>query len=354
MTPATRSTLWHGSLIGLLGILQGCATEGAPRPSVKIDGSSTVYPITNALAEQFQKAQPVKVEVNVPVGISGTGGGMRKFCAGELDIANASRPINQEEAAQCAQNEIEYLEVPVGYDGLAVVVHPSNDWARDITVAELKTIWQPEAERKIMRWSEVRAGWPDKALHLYGAGVDSGTYDYFTQAIVGKEHSSRKDFTSSEDDDVLVKQVAGDELALGFFGYAYLYKNQDRLKALPVDDGKADNGDGPIAPSPDTVQNGQYQPLARPLFIYVNKDALKRREVELFVGYYLSRASKFVARVGYVPLPDSAYPLAFDRVMARRTGSLFGGGGSQVGLSIEELLRRGQVGPVVNAAHSAK
>ena len=354
MTPTTSSKLWRCSMIGWFAFLASCATDGNPRPTVKIDGSSTVYPITNALAEQFQKAQPVKVEVNVPVGISGTGGGMRKFCEGELDIANASRPINHEEAARCAQNKIEYLEVPVAYDGLAVVVHPSNDWARDITVAELKTIWQPEAERKIMRWSEVRAGWPEKALHLYGAGVDSGTYDYFTQAIVGKEHSSRKDFTSSEDDDVLVEKVAEDALALGFFGYAYLYKNQDRLRGVPVDDGKADNGDGPIAPSPETVQNGKYQPLARPLFIYVNKDALKRREVELFVGYYLSKASKFVARVGYVPLPESAYPLAFEGVMARRTGSLFGGGGSQVGLSIEELLRRGQVGPVVTTVNASK
>lgn len=354
MTSSMSSMLWRCSLLGLLVISAGCATEDKARPTVKIDGSSTVYPITNALAEQFQKAQPVKVEVNVPVGISGTGGGLRKFCAGEIDIANASRPINRQEAAACSEKKIEYLEVPIGYDGLAVVVHPSNDWARDITVAELKKIWEPEAEKQVTRWSQVRAGWPDKELHLYGAGVDSGTYDYFTQAVVGKEHSSRLDFSSSEDDDVLVKDVAQDPLALGFFGYAYLYKNQERLKAVPVDDGKADNGNGPIAPSPETVQNGTYQPLARPLFIYVSKDALKRREVELFVGYYLSKASKFVSRVGYVPLPDSAYTLAHERVIARRTGSLFNGGGSQVGLSIEELLRREHAQPVVSTANTSK
>jgi phosphate transport system substrate-binding protein len=337
------------SLIGLLSATAGCATKVTSRPTVKIDGSSTVYPITNAVAEQFQKAEPVEVAVNVPVGISGTGGGLKKLCAGEIDIADASRPINREEAEQCVSQGIEYLEVPIGYDGLAVVVHPKNDWALDITTAELKKIWEPDAERRITKWSQVRAGWPEKDLHLYGAGVDSGTYDYFTQAIVQKEHTSRSDFTSSEDDDVLVNDVVKDELALGFFGYAYLYKNQERLKALSVDDGNASNGAGAITPSPETVRNGTYQPLSRPLFIYVSKSAIERREVELFVGYYLSKAAKFVARVGYVPFPESSYALAQERVIARRTGSLFAGGGSQVGLSIEELLRREQA-PLVRTA----
>jgi phosphate transport system substrate-binding protein len=339
-----------GALIGLLGVLASCATERTPRPTVKIDGSSTVYPITNALAEQFQKSEPVDVAVKVPVGISGTGGGFRKFCAGEIDIADASRPVNRQEAEHCAKNGIAYLEIPIGYDGLAVVVHPKNDWAHDITTAELRKIWAPEAEQRITRWSQVRPGWPDKALNLYGAGKDSGTYDYFTQAIVRQEHASRSDYTSSEDDEALVDDVAKDELALGFFGYAYLYKNAERLKSLAVDDGNPGNGQGPIPPSPETVRNGTYQPLSRPLFIYVNNSAMARREVELFVGFYLSKAAKFVARVGYVPFPDRAYALAHERVIARRTGSLFAGGGSQVGLSIEELLRREQERPLVQTA----
>lgn len=331
----------------LVAAFAGCEAREASRPSVRIDGSSTVYPITKALADQFQKGEPVDVAMDVPVGISGTGGGLRKFCAGELDIANASRPINREEAASCAQKGIEYVEVPIGYDGLTIVVNPKNDWAKDITTAELRKIWEPGAAGRITRWSQVREGWPEKELHLYGAGKDSGTYDYFTQAILRREHSSRTDYRSSEDDDALVEDVAKDELALGFFGYAYLYKNRDRLRALPVDDGDPNNGAGPIAPSPETVHEGSYQPLARPLFIYVSEPALARREVELFVGFYLAKASKFIARVGYVPLPASAYTLAHERVIARRSGSLFGGGGSQVGLSIEELMRREQTGPLV-------
>lgn len=333
----------------LLAALASCQRGDAPRPTVKIDGSSTVYPITRAVAEQFQKGEPVDVAVAVPVGISGTGGGMRKFCAGEIDVADASRPINREESAQCAENAIEYVEIPIGYDGLTVVVHPKNAWARDITTAELKKIWEPEADGRVTRWSQVRGGWPDEELHLYGAGKDSGTYDYFTHAIVGKEHSSRGDFRSSEDDDELVEDVAKDELALGFFGYAYYLENRERLRALSIDDGHPNNGNGPVAPSPESVQDGSYQPLSRPLFIYVSKASLGRREVELFIGYFLTKVSKFAARVGYVPLPPSAYTLAHERVIARRVGSLFGEAGSQVGLSIEELMRRERAEPPLRA-----
>jgi phosphate transport system substrate-binding protein len=311
-----------------------------------------VVPITDAAAYHFQKRNPVKVDVKVPIGISGTGGGFRKFCAGATDIADASRPINRSEIALCAAKGIEYIEVPVAYDGLVVVVNPKNTWASDITTEELKRIWEPEAEKRITRWSQVRQGWPDKELHLFGAGVDSGTYDYFTLAIVGKEHSSRSDFTSSEDDEFLVQRVAANELALGFFGYAYLYKHAEKLKAVPVDNLDPRDGQGPISPSPETVRNGTYQPLSRPLFIYVSKSALARREVELFVSYYLSRGPAFATRVGYVPLPENAYHLAQERVTARRTGSLFADGGSQVGLSLEKLLERQGTPPGSTAERS--
>jgi phosphate transport system substrate-binding protein len=318
----------------------GCKSEKTAAPTVVIDGSSTVFPITEYVARQFEKRNPVKVTVRVPVGVSGTHGGFLKFCAGEADIANASRPINQAEVALCAKHRVEYIEVPIGYDGLAVLVHPKNSWANDLTTAELKRIWEPAAERQIMKWNQVRAEWPDRELHLYGAGLDSGTYDYFTQAIVQKEHSSRTDFRSSEDDNALVNDVATDELALGFFGYAYLQKDADRLKAVGVDDGDPSNGAGPIAPSPETVRNATYQPLSRPLFIYVSKSALERREVELFVGFFLSKAASFVERVGYVPLPESAYRLVHERVIARQIGTVLGGDGAQVGLSIDQLLNK--------------
>ncbi|HXE91074.1 MAG TPA: PstS family phosphate ABC transporter substrate-binding protein [Terriglobales bacterium] len=304
---------------------------------VKVDGSSTVFPITEAVAEEFQKANP---NVKVTVGISGTGGGFKKFCAGETDISDASRPIKPSEVELCRQNGVEYIELPVAYDGLAVVINPKNTWAEFITADELKTMWAPEAQGKITKWSQVRKGWPDKELLLFGAGVDSGTYDYFTEAIVHKEHSSRGDYTSSEDDNVIVQGVANDERALGFFGYAYFEENKDKLKLLPVDDGNKENGDGPIAPSVETVRNGTYQPLSRPIFIYISKKALGREEVANFVKFYLANSEKLVREVGYIPLPARAYTLAQQRADAGVTGSLFGGKGSQVGVSIETLLEK--------------
>jgi phosphate transport system substrate-binding protein len=233
-------------------------------------------------------------------------------------------------------------------------VNAKNGWANDITTAELKKIWEPAAEHKIARWSQVRPGWPDKELHLYGAGFDSGTYDYFTEAIIHREHSSRSDFKASESDDALAKEMADDELSLGFFGYAYLRKNAGKLKPVAVDNGDPTDGAGPVPPTPETIRRGTYQPLSRPLFIYVNKATLNRREVELFVAFYLSKASAVVSRVGYVPLPDAAYRLAQERVSARRTGSLFGNGGSRVGVSIEALLAREQSGRDVQATTSAR
>jgi phosphate transport system substrate-binding protein len=338
---------WLSLILFTTGLTTACSNRG-DQPIVVIDGSSTVFPITDFVADQFQKRNPVKIDVKVPVGVSGTRGGFRKFCAGTIDISDASRPINQEEAALCKKNRIEFIEIPIGYDGLTVVVNSKNTWAHDITTAELKKIWEPEALRRIMRWSQVRAGWPDREMHLYGAGLDSGTYDYFTEAILRTEHESRTDFESSENDDQLARAIARDELALGFFGYAYLQKNATQLKALAVDDQNPKNGEGPVLPSPDTVRRGVYQPLSRPLFIYVNKASLARREVELFTLFYLTKATTFVSRVGYVPLPERAYRLAQERVGARRTGSLFGNKGSRVGLSIEQLLA--QEGPLATSS----
>lgn len=299
------------------------------------DGSSTVLPITAAAAEDFHRLSGTSVSV----WISGTGGGFKRFCTGQTDVSSASRPIKPNEAELCRTNGVEYIELPVAYDGLAIVVNPKNNWATSITTAELQRIWRPEAEGQLTRWSQIRAGWPDQAIRLYGPGVDSGTYDYFTQAIVGKEDSSRKDYTSSEDDKVLVEGVANDELALGYFGYAYFEDNKARLTLLAVDDEDPSNSVGPIAPSVATVSNATYQPLSRPLFIYVAKNSLSRGETLAFASYYVDRASEVASRVGYIPLPAAAYALARARIDKRRTGSVFDGKGSQVGVSVEDLLR---------------
>lgn len=272
--------------------------------TINIDGSSTVYPISEAVAEEFRAEAP---EVKVTVGLSGTGGGFKKFSRGETDINDASRPIKSEEAEQCKLNSIDFVELEVAYDGLVVAVNPSNDWVKEITVAELKKIWEPEAQDKIKFWNQVRPEWPKEEIHLYGAGVESGTYDYFTEAIVGKSHSSRGDYTGSEDDNVLVQGVAGDKFALGFFGLAYYEENKAKLKAVPVDDGKDDNGAGAIAPSLETVINKTYVPLSRPLYIYVNSKATQRKEVVRFVEFYLQTAAELSKAVGYVPLTEAEY-----------------------------------------------
>ncbi|SIT90744.1 PstS family phosphate ABC transporter substrate-binding protein [Pontibacter indicus] len=267
--------------------------------SISIDGSSTVYPVTEAVAEEYRAEAP---DVKVTVGVSGTGGGMKKFSRGEIDIVNASRSINESEAATAKENGISYVQLSVAYDGLTVVVHPSNDWAKDITVAELKKMWEPEAQGTITRWNQIRPEWPDKEIHLYGAGVESGTYDYFTEAIVGKSHSSRGDYTASEDDNVLVQGVSTDPLALGFFGYAYYEENKSKLKAIPVD-----NGAGPVLPSLETVKDGSYAPLSRALFLYVSSKAVARPEVVDFINYYLENAGELAQEVGYIALPDNVY-----------------------------------------------
>jgi phosphate transport system substrate-binding protein len=306
---------------------------------IKIDGSSTVYPITEAVAEEFQKENR---NVHVTVGISGTGGGFQKFCAGETDISDASRPIAKGEMGTCAKNGINFVELPVAYDGLAVVVNPKNTWVNHFTVVELKKIWSPESQGKVTKWSDAESGWPQRELHLFGPGTASGTYDYFTEAINGKQGASRGDYTASEDDNVLVQGVSTDEGGLGYFGYAYYEQNKAKLKLIPVDDGKDDNGKGPIAPSPETVRNGTYQPLSRPLFLYISTKALDRPEIKAFVDYYLKEGPALIDQVGFIQLGDRGYELVRARFAKRPTGSLFAQGGSQVGLTIEELLAKEQ------------
>jgi len=300
--------------------------------AVKADGSSTVYPISEAVAEEFGKNKD-NADVRVTVGTSGTGGGFKKFCAGETDISDASRPIKDTEIAACQQAGIEYVEIPIAYDGLSVVVSKSNDWITSLTIPELKIMWAPEAQGKVMKWKDVNPKWPDKELHLFGAGVDSGTYDYFTEAVVGKTHSSRGDYTASEDDNVIVTGVAGDASALGFFGFAYYVENKDKLKIVPIDGGK-----GPIEPTHETIANGTYAPLSRPLFIYVNKKSFERPEVAAFVEYYLGNVKKLSTDVGYIALPDTAYALVKARSDKRVVGTVFKPGVSTVGMTIEQLL----------------
>lgn len=306
----------------------------AAAPEIKIDGSSTVYPVTEAVAEDFQKAK--KGAVRVTVGISGTGGGFKKFCRGETDISNASRPILAQEMEACKQAGIEYIELPVAFDALAVVINPQNSWAEVMTVEELKKIWEPAAQGKITRWNQVRSDWPDAKLSLYGAGADSGTFDYFTEAIVGKAKSSRGDYTASEDDNILVQGVSGDKFALGFFGLAYVHENPGKVKTVKIVNPETNQA---VEPSMENVINGSYQPLSRPLFIYVNRKAVDRPEVAEFVEYYLVNVAKLAREVGYTPLPDAAYKAARARLQERKVGTVFGGV-PEVGVQIMELLER--------------
>lgn len=311
----------------------GCSEHRAPSV-IAIDGSSTVYPISEAVAEEYQKHHATRVTI----GVSGTGGGFKKLCHGEAALTGASRPIQMSEVQACAEAGVRYIELPIAYDGIAVVVHPDNPWVDSLTVEELRALWRPEGARQVRRWSDLRAGLPDREIHLFGPGVDSGTYDYFTAAVVGREHASRGDFTSSEDDNVLVQGVATDPLALGFFGYAYYAENAHRLKLLAVDDGNDDNGAGAITPSPETVRSGLYQPLSRPVFLYVSAAAAEREQVQTLVRYYLEQGGPLASELGYVPLPDSIYGRVLERFTARVTGSRFAGSGSRVGLGIEDLL----------------
>ena len=300
---------------------------------VKVDGSSTVFPVTEAVAEDFQKSK--KGAVKVTVGISGTGGGFKKFCRGEIDISDASRPILKKEMDDCKAAGIEYVELPVAFDALTVVVHPKNGFVKQLTVAEMKKMWEPGAQGKVMRWNQVNAAWPDAPMKLFGPGADSGTFDYFTEAVVGKSKSSRGDFTASEDDNVLVQGVSRDANALGYFGFAYYVENKDKLKAVPIVNEKGQA----VLPSLEAVEKGSYSPLARPIFIYVSTRSLARPEVREFVQYYMAHGAKLAREVKYVPLPASAYRTAWDHVQKGKKGTVFGGV-AEVGVTIEELLRR--------------
>ncbi|MBT5469679.1 MAG: PstS family phosphate ABC transporter substrate-binding protein [Nitrospina sp.] len=295
---------------------------------VRVDGSSTVFPITEAVAEEFQKLHR---KVRVTVGISGTGGGFKKFATGQIDINDASRPIKKSEKQKAKENGIDFIELPVAYDGLSVVVNPNNDFVDYLTVTELRMIWQPGSTVK--NWNDVRPEWPKQPIKLYGPGADSGTFDYFTKAINGKSQASRADFTASEDDNVLVMGVAGDPYALGYFGYAYYRENQSKLKLVPVD-----GGDGAIKPSEQTINDGSYKPLSRPIFIYVSKPGSQRPEVKEFVQFYLKNAALLSKEVGYIPLPDKEYQLSLDRF--KKWSTLFLGK-KLSGLSITKVLFKG-------------
>lgn len=325
-----RTILWLSLTTILLSTAAGFAGT-----LIKVDGSSTVFPITEAVAEEFQKAEGGRV--NVTVGISGTGGGFKKFCAGETDLSDASRPIKPTEFAACSKAAVDYIELPIAYDGLAVVVNKANTWVDQLTVSELNKMWAPEATGKVTRWNQIRASFPDKPLVLFGPGTDSGTFDYFTEAVNGKSGASRTDFTPSEDDNVLVQGVASEIGGLGYFGVAYYEENKDKLKIVPI---VPEGGTKGVEPTYDNVRNAVYQPLSRPLFIYVNKTSTKKAEVKRFVEFYLKNGAKLAKEVGYIALPDAAYDLAAKRYAKGVTGSVFGGQGAAVGLKIEDLLAK--------------
>lgn len=322
------------TLTAAVGALFASASALAAPTLVKIDGSSTVFPITEAVAEEFQKAK--KGTVQVTVGISGTGGGFKKFCRGEIDVSNASRPILEKEMSDCKAAGIKYIELPVAFDALTLVMNPKNSFLKQITAAELKTMWEPAAQGKILKWNQVNAAWPDTGLKLFGPGADSGTFDYFTEAIVGKSKSSRGDFTASEDDNVLVQGVSRDTGALGYFGFAYYVENKDKLKAVPVVNPKTGKA---VEPSLEAVISGDYQPLSRPIFIYVNAASVDKPEVKEFVEFYLKNAAALTKEVKYVPLTDADYKHALENFTKKKTGTAFGGH-SEVGVKVSDLLKR--------------
>jgi phosphate transport system substrate-binding protein len=293
-------------VVAAAGLVSACGSKSSSdaeskklQGEIRIDGSSTVYPITEAVAEEFRLEQP---DVRITVGVSGTGGGFKKFCRGEIDINNASRPVKAREGTTCNEGAIQHIALKVAFDGLAIVVSKENTWVDKLTVDELRKIWEPAAQGKITRWNQIRPEWPAEEFHLYGPGVASGTYDYFTEAVVGQSGASRGDFTASEDDNVLVQGVAGDRNGLAFFGLAYYEENKAQLKLIPVDNGK-----GPVVPSVETIKDGTYSPLARPVYIYVTDKAAARTEVNAFVHFYLLNAEVLVPDVGYIPLSSEEY-----------------------------------------------
>ncbi len=329
--------LWPKVLLPVfIAGIAGSALAGRAeaQSSIKIDGSSTVFPISEAFAEEFQIQKRGKVRVTV--GVSGTGGGFKKFCRGETDVSNASRPISVEEMEACRKAGVKYIELPVAFDALTVVVNPKNDWVKDgvMTVADLKKMWEPAAQGRIATWKQVRGEWPAEKLMLFGPGADSGTFDYFTEAVVGKAKSSRGDYTASEDDNTLVQGVENNKNAIGYFGFAYYAAHKEKMRAIRIDGGK-----GPVAPSVENVINGSYSPLSRPLFVYVRESAMNRPEVREFVQFMMTEGADLVTEVGYVPLPANAYALAWKHFNDKKLGTVFGGH-AEVGITIEELLSK--------------
>ncbi len=319
--------------IGIAVMLGACGSTQVKQQPIKIDGSSTVYPITQKLVEKFNATD--KPDVEVSASFSGTGGGFKKFCAGETDINNASRPILQEEMEVCKQNQISYIELPIAFDALTIVVNQANNWAEDITVAELAKIWASEGQGKITKWNQVRSSWPDKPLLLFGPGADSGTYDYFTEAIVGAGKASRSDYIASEDDELLVRGVSNNSNALGYFGYAYYVENKDKLKSLAVD-----SGNGAIAPTKTAVEQAKYQPLARPLFIYVNAVSAQNNPLmNEFIDFYMNNAQEVVNDVGYVAFGEESYMKLYRNYHKTKVGTVFGGK-SEFNLTIYEVLTK--------------
>jgi phosphate transport system substrate-binding protein len=326
---------WFLGLAALAMAFVGCGTGPAP-PLIKVDGSSTVYPVTEAIAEEFQNSKGGRVRITV--GISGTGGGFKKFCRGEIDVADASRPILAEEMAEARKNGVEYIELPVCFDALTVAVNPQNDWCSAMSVAELKKIWEPSAQGKLTHWNQVRPEWPNEKFVLFGAGSDSGTFDYFTEAVVGKAKASRGDYTASEDDNVLVQGIEGSRYALGYIPYAYFEPYAARMKAVAIRWEKNAVKE-PVLPNRENVLKGTYNPLSRPLFIYVSRKSAERPEVREFVEFYLKEGPALVQEVKYVPLPAKAYEVGLARFGNLQTGSGFGGV-PEVGLPVEAILQR--------------
>jgi phosphate transport system substrate-binding protein len=326
----TKSAVLAG--LGVAALISGAAF--AQTKTIQIDGSSTVFPVSEAYAEEFQKLK--KGAVRVTVGISGTGGGFKKFCRGETDISNGSRPILRQEIDECAKNGINFIEMPIAFDALTVAVSPKNTFIECLSVAQLKKIWEPAAQGKIMTFSDVDPKWPATKMTLFGAGADSGTFDYFTEAVNGKAKSTRADFTASEDDNVLVQGIERDANSLGYIPYAYYEPHQKQLKAVAIDEGK---GKGCVKPSLEAVTAGTYNPLARPLFIYVSTKAAEKPEVKEYVDFIMTKGSPLVKEVKYLPLPDAAYATALKHFKDVRTGSVFGGV-PEVGVSIDDLMKR--------------
>ncbi len=330
-----RTGAWLVAFLTLAVLLAACGTRDGGGRAINIDGSSTVFPITEAVAEEYGILTGGSVRITV--GVSGTGGGFKKFCNNETDIADASRPIKASEVEMCARNRVEYTELPVAVDGLTVMVNLDNGFVECTTVEELHTIWAPEAEDEVDRWNQVRPDWPDESLHLYGPGVDSGTFDYFTEVVNGQAQASRGDYTASEDDNVLVQGISGDKNSLGFFGYAYYTENIERLKAVEID-----GGAGCVGPSDETIGDGTYRPLSRPLFIYVRQEAGDQPYVNEFVRYFLSEEGReLAAEVGYIAYPARVYELALARFDNGRTGTIFGGSTPERG-PVEEVLAANQ------------